>query len=190
MSSSAACRSRPCSAAELSCLPRAARGSDLRRRRLRSASPCAGSTTSSPHAWRSSRLTKYLALCKFFNLSSAIIVAAVYNLAWFLYVIHFATSGVQDVRHDFVDGTPHTTPRLLRYAVAAGPVIVLLCAALLQHVLHRGATGFLDIACVPQDDEVGKAQGITRLGAVLARSERMILLVDEHYWRRLGVSSR
>ena len=137
------------------------------------------------HAWRSSRLTKYLALCRFFNKTTAMIVAAVYNLVWFLYVINFATSGVQDVRHDFVDGTPHFTPRLLRYAMAAGPVIVLLCAALLQHVLHRGATGFLDIACVPQDDEVGKAQGITRLGAVLARSERMILLVDEHYWRRL-----
>ena len=81
------------------------------------------------HAWRSSRVTKYFALCRFFNMSAALAVAGVYNLAWFLYVIHFATSGVQDVRHDFVDGTPHTTPRLLRYAVAAGPVIVLLCAA-------------------------------------------------------------
>lgn len=137
------------------------------------------------HAWRSSRLTKYLALCRFFNLSSAMIVAVVCNLALFIYTLHFSASDVQDVRRDFVDGTQHFVPRFYLYTSASAPIFLILCAALLQHVLHRGATGFLDIACVPQDDEVGKAQGITRLGAILARSERMILLVDEHYWRRL-----
>jgi hypothetical protein len=61
----------------------------------------------------------------------------------------------------------------------------LLLTATLHRLLHRGATSFLDIACVPQEDAAGKAQGIARLGAVLARSEYMILLVDEFYWTRL-----
>ena len=46
------------------------------------------------HAWRSSRLTKYFALCRYFNRSWALSIAAVYNLAWFLYTLHSATSGV------------------------------------------------------------------------------------------------
>ena len=44
---------------------------------------------------------------------------------------------------------------------------------------------FLDIACICQNDAVRKARGIESLGALLDRSETMIVLMDETYFTRL-----
>ena len=66
------------------------------------------------------------------------------------------------------------------------PFFVYLATAGLAHqLLCRGKTAFLDIACVNQLVPASKALGIQRLGAVLQRTERMLVLADEHYWKRL-----
>ena len=44
---------------------------------------------------------------------------------------------------------------------------------------------FLDIACIRQDSDAAKAEGIAALGAVLDRSERMLVLCDANYFSRL-----
>ena len=46
-------------------------------------------------------------------------------------------------------------------------------------------TLFLDICCISQDDPIKKARGIESLGALLDRSERMLVLLDENYFKRL-----
>ena len=53
------------------------------------------------------------------------------------------------------------------------------------HYFRSQVSLFLDICCIPQDDKDKQALGITSLGAVLDRSEKMLILMDEHYWKRL-----
>ena len=84
----------------------------------------------------------------------------------------------------FVDGSTHDANVL-----GALPVAMLVYALVLAtaHWTRGGEAGFLDIACVPQGNGAEITRGITMLGAVLARSERMVMLVDEHFWQRLWV---
>ena len=44
---------------------------------------------------------------------------------------------------------------------------------------------FLDVACIRQDSDDARAQGIASLGALLNRSERMLVLLDKEYFTRL-----
>ena len=44
---------------------------------------------------------------------------------------------------------------------------------------------FLDVACIPQADPAAKQRGIASLGALLDRSERMLILLDKEYFTRL-----
>ena len=84
-----------------------------------------------------------------------------------------------------IDQGTHTFPRAVVAWSTVPFVLYLLTAALAHNLLSRKRTAFLDICCVNQLDPVAKAQGIERLGAVLARTESMLVLADEHYWRRL-----
>ena len=52
-------------------------------------------------------------------------------------------------------------------------------------VFRRGETAFLDIACIDQCDATTKAAGINSLGALLDRSRRMVVLLDEHNMKRM-----
>ena len=128
-----------------------------------------------------------MALCRFFNGKYAIHAALLSNFVMFAYTLHRPPRANEETYSmaSFVDKSVHVYPAAILHNPNLVFLIFLLTAASLHNVLHRKSTAFLDIACVPQEDAAGKAQGIERLGAVLARSERMILLVDEHYWRRL-----
>ena len=43
----------------------------------------------------------------------------------------------------------------------------------------------MDIACIDQLDAENKAAGINSLGALLDRSQRMLVLLDEHNLQRM-----
>ena len=58
------------------------------------------------------------------------------------------------------------------------------------HVVRQALGGkpvecFLDVACIPQADPAAKQRGIASLGALLDRSERMLILLDKEYFTRL-----
>ena len=54
-----------------------------------------------------------------------------------------------------------------------------------HHFLRHGEQAFLDIACIDQRDDAAKRSGITSLGAILDRSQRMAVLLDENYMKRM-----
>lgn len=63
--------------------------------------------------------------------------------------------------------------------------LVFLPVLMWGHHLGGKQTFFLDIACISQDDQRLKQKGISSLGAILDRSERMIVLCDGQYFSRL-----
>ena len=81
-----------------------------------------------------------------------------------------------------VDGTLQTRFLLCSAVAVAFPVLLM--------SLHRFGRrtkehAFLDVACIDQLDAAAKLKGIASLGAVLARTERLVILSDETYWTRL-----
>merc|ERR1712008_106203 len=81
----------------------------------------------------------------------------------------------------FVDASVEKVP-VLNEVIA--PLVFLFVLAT-AHNLRRSVHLFLDICCIPQDDEQKKTLGISSLGSILDRSEKMLILMDEHYWQRL-----
>ena len=70
--------------------------------------------------------------------------------------------------------------------VRGNRILVFTSVLLLGHLIFdRRDTFFLDVACISQDDEKLKASGIASLGAILDRSERMLVLCDGNYFSRL-----
>lgn len=139
------------------------------------------------HAWISPRVGKYAALCRYFNGGLAVHLAVLLDFLIFFWALHrkpvpgetFVTISNQ------IDKGMHSLP-LRNFSPILVPFAVYLVTSALAHtLLCRASTAFLDIACVNQEDAAAKAQGIERLGAVLARTERMLVLADEHYWKRL-----
>ena len=138
------------------------------------------------HAWRSPRATKCLALWSYLNARIALLVALLTNLVIFwvsLNMPHRVPPWAKATIVSFVDHSPHECVVLSALPLAFGAYILTLATA--HHLSRRGECAFLDIACVSQSDLTKQAKGISALGAVLARSETCVLLVDEHYWKRL-----
>lgn len=138
------------------------------------------------HSWSSPRVVKYLALLLCFNRRDAAVAAS------------FATIAVFFVQALYYESLP-------RWLTFVGPNVfsdfapveiskgctAIGCSVLLIGLFgaHRArqALGwkpvecFLDVACIPQADPAARARGISSLGALLDRSEGMLVLLDEEY---------
>ena len=76
--------------------------------------------------------------------------------------------------------TPLRLGYLCQLSATSAFILVLTCAH-----RFRSRTAFLDIACINQLDAEKKADGINSLGAVLDRSQRMLVLLDENHLSRM-----
>ena len=147
------------------------------------------------HSWSSPRVVKYLALLLCFNRRDAAVAAS------------FATIAVFFVQALYYESLP-------RWLTFVGPNVysdfapveiskgctVIGCPVLLIGLFgaHRArqALGwkpvecFLDVACIPQADPAARARGISSLGALLDRSEGMLVLLDEEYVCHTGLEPR
>ena len=75
----------------------------------------------------------------------------------------------------WLDAKPFTFPWLC----SACFFPTFLVALFTIHLCNLDGTLFLDIACIAQDDPEQKAKGIDSLGAVLDRSQKMLVLLDD-----------
>ena len=136
------------------------------------------------HAWRTSRWPKFLALLLYFNFWSGVAAycVAAYVSFWFLtfffeslppmYVFAPAPSGydASEMRSTWLCATTSSVAFLVGLVTAHW---------------WRDRSCFLDVACIDQLDATKKAKGISALGALLDRSERMVVILDEHYMTRI-----
>ena len=139
------------------------------------------------HSWSAGRLQKFAALLMFFNASPAYFCSIVFGTTLVLFEIHYfdqlpgwlITEQVDNLN----DMQKIRTSNLFLLLISP----VLLVALLLWHRLSDtgGRSLFLDIACICQNNVVRKARGIASLGALLDRSETMLVLLDETYFTRL-----
>ena len=136
------------------------------------------------HSWATSRWHKYAALLVHFNLGRALIASllmcyfCLFLQLWFPeWTPSWWWIGTAQPRHGH-RGAPYSAEMF----VAPTFFIVVLCTAH-RFAPHRSLV--LDIACIRQDSDAAKADGIAALGAVLDRSERMLVLCDANYFKRL-----
>ena len=137
------------------------------------------------HAWADAWPLKYVALIYHFHADGA--AACVVVLVFFAFFIEnslpeLLPSGwpLWIPRASELDGSTHYVPQLC-YFVA---VVSFLPLMLLGRFV-RDRVCFFDACCVPQDDKKQKAAGIESLGAIVSRSERLVVLVDENTFTRL-----
>ena len=140
------------------------------------------------HAWATPWSSKYLALLYHFNANLAVMITAILALVAFFVqnllpdVLPLSAWPLLVLRRSDVDGTTHEVPQLTYIlATLAFPLLLLLLNGRFVHT----PTCFLDSCCVEQHDRRRKAAGIASLGAIVARSERLLVLVDEHTFTRL-----
>ena len=141
------------------------------------------------HSWRTSRLTKYCALCVHFNLQRAAIASAAANLVVFTVQLFFFESLPSWMSME----TAHIADMAMTKGTELSEltsILVFVPVLFFGHLFDHETTCFLDIACISQDDQRLKASGIASLGAILDRSERMLVLCDGHYFSRLWARSR
>jgi hypothetical protein len=138
------------------------------------------------HAWRARRLTKYLALLCYFNLDAAVVAHLVVCCACFLFGTFFFESlpayFVLPPQPAWIDDAPLRTLNCAQFFAPLAFAIVLFFG---HHLFRRGEHVFLDICCINQLDNEKKAAGINSLGALLDRSRRMVVLLDEHTMKRM-----
>ena len=138
------------------------------------------------HAWRSSRLAKWLALLCYYNLNAAITAYLVVALVCY----NFTVLGFDALPRRFVKPAEmffdnDTSTRAVYFAEIFAPIAFLLTFFGGHLLQRRGETAFLDIACIDQLDAENKAAGINSLGALLDRSHRMLVLLDENNLQRM-----
>lgn len=133
------------------------------------------------HSWATSRWLKYVALLVHFNLGSALMATMICNCVCAnvsLWCPHLVPWMAYPIQPDNANGLAPLTAEIM-----LAPVFVtVLCTA---HRFFPSRSLFLDIACIRQDSDTAKADGIAALGAVLDRSQRMLVLCDAHYFSRL-----
>jgi hypothetical protein len=140
------------------------------------------------HSWSAPQYAKWLALTFHFNTSTAVgLVFLLYAVAFHLELFYFESmpSGTMTLASTFVQVQYCPLCSLLA-------CIVLPVAIFTAHHLSpsaRRARLFLDVSCINQSDHEQKMAGIAALGAILDRSETMLVLSDETYWSR-AVSRR
>ena len=135
------------------------------------------------HSWSASRHSKWLALTFHFNMAPAIALVFA-ALAFTFHVELFRFEAILSGQF-----TLQTTAVTISYTPLCSLVVCTLLPALLFFGHHlfgsaRRARLFLDVSCINQSDEEQKAAGIAALGAVLDRSEKMLILSEETYWSR------
>lgn len=136
------------------------------------------------HSWRTSRLVKHMALCVHFNLERAAFASATANLLVFTLQLFCREALPPWLVIDQVHVADYSFARGGMLCQLTAP-LVFIPVLLFGHAFDHDCTCFLDIACISQTDERKKATGIASLGAILDRSERMLVLCDGHYFSRL-----
>ena len=136
------------------------------------------------HSWGTSRWLKYAALLVHFNVGRALIAMLIANFAcvfvsqWYSHLLPSWLFFAQPVPPDNALAMMPNTAELMCTPV----FVVVLCVA---HRFSPPRSLFLDIACIRQDSDAAKADGIAALGAILDRSQRMLVLCDANYFARL-----
>jgi hypothetical protein len=137
------------------------------------------------HSWRTSRLLKYCAFCVRFNLERAAIASACANFIAYTVSLFYQDALPEWLVADFFHVSDYAPSKGTMLCEATG-ILVFIPVLLLGHLaFDRQDSFFLDVACISQDDEKLKASGIASLGAILDRSERMLVLCDGNYFSRL-----
>ena len=138
------------------------------------------------HAWRSSRIAKWLSLLCYFNLNAACVAYLITGLACFTFSVFFFEAlppkFIKPVEGLMFDNTEVRAVYVAEIFCYLACIIVFFFGHL---IFRRGEKAFLDIACIDQLDAENKAAGINSLGALLDRSERMVVLLDEHNLSRM-----
>jgi len=135
------------------------------------------------HSWRAPRLAKWLAISFHFNFAPSIATLFLFLAVTF----HIELFYFDDMPTGAL--TPAGTLASIRYCPLCSVVTIVVLPPLLLggHCLFgaaRRARLFLDVACINQADRKQKAAGIAAFGAILDRSESMLVLTDETYWSR------
>ena len=135
------------------------------------------------HSWSAPQYAKWLALTFHFNSSAAVgLVFLLYAVAFHVELFYFEwmPSGTMTLASTFVQVQYCPLCSLLA-------CIVLPAALFTAHRVSpsaRRARLFLDVSCINQSDHEQKMAGIAALGAILDRSETMLVLSDDTYWSR------
>lgn len=135
------------------------------------------------HAWRTGRVSKYICLLFYFNFWTAVAAyfVAAYVAFWFATICF-------DYVPDALISEPAISPfdaTLLR-SMSFCSIAAMLAMVAVLFTAHRWRrhSCFLDVCCIDQVDAAKKAKGISSLGALLDRSERMVVVLDEHWMTR------
>lgn len=140
------------------------------------------------HSWAAGRLHKFVALVMHFNARPVHSCSLLLVTSLVLLELHCFESLPSWLLAELPDNLN------LDHGMLRVKYLVMLTLSLLLPLLllcwHRiGGSGakrlFLDIACICQSDAAKKARGIESLGALLDRSETMVVLLDETYFTRL-----
>ena len=129
------------------------------------------------HSWRCPRIFKYLALLVHFNLRRATkLSVAVLFFLWSYALFYFddLPSWGRFEGAMPVDGV--LCVQSITVAISSVPIFLFFL--FFCHVFRSDVRLFLDISCISQEDEAQKQAGISSLGAILDRSERMLVLCD------------
>ena len=142
------------------------------------------------HSWRSPRAVKYLALLLCFNRRDAAVAASFAAIAaCFVQTLYF-----DELPRWLTFVGPNTFTDFEPCEITKGCTLigyaVLLCGLFGAHRVRQALGGkavecFLDVACIQQADPAARARGISCLGALLDRSEKMVVLLDREYFTRL-----
>ena len=138
------------------------------------------------HAWSSPRLAKYAALLSYLNLNAAIVAYLITAyLCFFFATIHFERLPDYLVMKGQGKYFDDVSLNCCAFAQVLAPLAFVFTFLFGHHFLRHGEQAFLDIACIDQRDDAAKRSGITSLGAILDRSQRMAVLLDENYMKRM-----
>ena len=136
------------------------------------------------HAWRTARWPKFLCLLFYFNFNVSL---GAYALGAYL-AFWWAVIGFDSLPDVFI--FPPTNLAFDASKIGSTWICTLvsvlsLVVALLTAHWWRPKSCFLDVCCIDQMDVSNKAKGISSLGALLDRSDRMVVVLDEHYMSRM-----
>lgn len=140
------------------------------------------------HSWAASRLQKFVALLMHFNAQPTAYFSLTCITCLVLLQLHCFEWLPSWLAVDLPDNLnrDHEMIRIKYLTMLVLPLLLPLALLNWHRVSGSGAKKlFLDIACICQDDATKKARGIESLGALLDRSETMVVLLDETYFSRL-----
>lgn len=140
------------------------------------------------HSWAASRIQKFVALLMYFNAWPVYLCCFFMATCMILLELHYFERLMPDwLLVEMPDNLNDRAVIQTKYLIL--PTISVLVPVLLLNWHRVSGCGrkslFLDIACICQNDAAKKARGIESLGALLDRSETMIVLLDESYFTRL-----